>query len=60
MDLNVGTFERGALPLLTSLGAVVPHLPIPGVLSPAYAGGSARCGRHIARSRAGFTSGCRS
>ncbi len=37
MDFNVGTLERGALPLLTSLGAVVPHLPIPGVLSPAYA-----------------------
>ncbi len=37
MDFNVGALERLALPLATVVGAAVPQLPIPGVLSPAYA-----------------------
>lgn len=36
VEFNVSALERAALPLITALGAAVPHLPIPSVLSPAY------------------------
>ncbi len=33
---NIGALERLAFPLVTAFGGVVRHLPIPGVLAPAY------------------------
>jgi alpha-beta hydrolase superfamily lysophospholipase len=33
---NASALERAAMPLVTSVGGGIPHLPIPGVLAPAY------------------------
>ncbi len=35
-DFRLGSLERLVFPIVTGLGAVMPHIPIPGVLAPSY------------------------
>ena len=39
VDFNASAPERAALALVSAVGAVMPHLPIPGVLAPSYVQG---------------------